>query len=59
MHTSPDKVLCIPVKNEAGERFSTITDLSTLLYLSATFDWPVEDQHNRVSNTIYSVVKEG
>lgn len=54
--SSPDNVLCIPVKRERdGERFSTVTNMSTLLYLSQTFDWPVEDQN---TDTLYSIVKE-
>lgn len=55
--SSPDNVLCIPVKRERDdERFSTVTDMSTLLQLSAEFDWPIEDQH---TGTIYSITKEG
>ena len=56
--SSPDGVMCIPVKRESdGERFSTVSDISTMLYLSAEFDWPIEDQPS--GNTIYSVTKEG
>ena len=51
-----DGVLCIPVKRDDGERFSTVTNMSTMLYLSATFDWPIEDQLD--NNTVYTV-KEG
>jgi hypothetical protein len=47
-------VLCIPVKRaNDGERFSTVTNMSTMLYLSATFNWPIEDQ--LADNTIYKV----
>jgi hypothetical protein len=31
----------------------TLTDVSTLLYLSATFKWPIVDQRN--NNTVYKV----
>lgn len=54
--SSPDNVLCIPVKRQRDdERFSTVTDMATLLYLSAMYEWPIEEQH---TNTIYSVTKE-
>ena len=56
--SGPDGVLCIPVKrameNPHGrDRFSTVTNMSTMLYLSATFNWPIEDQ--LADNTIYKV----
>ena len=52
--SGPDGVLCIPVKRQRdGERFSTVTNMSTMLYLSATFNWPIEDQ--LADNTIYKV----
>jgi hypothetical protein len=53
--SSPDKVLCVPVKNDAGERFSTVTDMSSLLYLSAEFNWPIEDQ---ITGQTYTITKE-
>ena len=57
--SSPDGVMCIPVKRESdGEQFSTVSDISTLLYLSAEFDWPIEDQ-TTTDNTLYSVTREG
>lgn len=43
--SAPDGVLCIPVKRDpSGERFSTVTNMSTMLFLSATYNWPIEDQ---------------
>ena len=52
---APDNVLAIPVKRQSdGERFSTVTNASTLLYLSSTFEWPIEDQFSR-DNTKYIV----
>jgi hypothetical protein len=54
--SSPENALCIPVKRERdNERFSTVTNLSTLLSLSQEFEWPIEDQN---TGTIYSVTKE-
>ena len=54
--SSPDNVLCIPVKRESdGERFSTVTNMSTILYLAQEFDWPIEDQN---TDTLYSIIKE-
>jgi hypothetical protein len=59
MICAPDDVLSIPVKRARdGERFSTVTDLTTLMHLAAEYEWPVEDQFAR-SNTLYSVTKEG
>ena len=47
-------ILSIPVKRQRdGERFSTVTNMSTMLYLSATFNWPIEDQ--LADNIIYKV----
>jgi hypothetical protein len=52
--SGPDGVLCIPVKRaNDGERFSIVTNMSTMLYLSATFNWPIEDQ--LADNMIYKV----
>src|SRR4051794_18838122 len=56
--SSPDNIMCIPVKRDRdGERFSTITDVSTLMYLSAEFEWPIEDQF-MPNNEVYRVIKE-
>jgi len=57
--TSPDGVLSIPVKrameNPHGrDRFSTVTNMSTMLYLSATFNWPIEDQLGDVKYRVNS-----
>jgi hypothetical protein len=38
-----DKFL-IPLKDEDGKNSTTISNMPTLLMLSATFDWPIEDQ---------------
>ena len=54
--SSPDAVLCIPVKRDSdGERFSTVTNMSTMLYLSSEFGWQIEDQ---ISGTLYGVAVE-
>lgn len=54
--SSPDAVLCIPVKRDSdSERFSTITNMSTMLYLSSEFGWQIEDQ---ISGTLYGVAVE-
>jgi hypothetical protein len=51
--SSPDAVLLIPIKRQSnGERTTTITDASTMMYLSSTFNWPIEDQFD---GTIYVV----
>jgi len=56
MITSPDRVLSVPVKRERDdERFSTVVDTATLLYLSATFQWTIQDQDD---NTYYTVRRE-
>ena len=54
MISSPDEVILVPIKDEQGERHSTITNMSTLLYLSHEFNWPIEDQ---VSGTLYTIIK--
>ena len=56
--SSPDGVICIPVKRSDGERFSTITDVSTLLQLSAMYGWPIEDQNPVGENVLYSVTRK-
>jgi hypothetical protein len=56
MITSPDEVCSIPVKrsdDDADERFSVITNPSTLLLLSQMFDWPIEDQVEAVLYRVY------
>ena len=54
--SGPDGVLCIPVKRaNGGERFSTVTNMSTMLYLSSEFGWQIEDQ---ISGTLYGVAVE-
>lgn len=55
-----DGSLCIPVKRGEDEnphgrdRFSTVTNMSTMMYLSSTFDWDIEDQASR-DNITYVV----
>lgn len=34
----------IPLRNEAGEQYSTPTDTPTLLYLSRVFRWAIVDE---------------
>lgn len=49
--------LGIPVKRGGEERphgrdsFTTVTNMSTMLYLSATFDWAIEDRFSSDNNT--------
>lgn len=53
--SSPDAVLLIPVKHDmTGDRTTTITDASTLLYLSATFNWLINDQHDGTTYVVNS-----
>jgi hypothetical protein len=46
----------IPLLDNDGVETKTISDASTLLFLSSTLEWPIRDQ--RVRQT-YSVQKEG
>src|SRR4051794_34391047 len=43
----------IPLLYADGSFSRTLTDASTLMYLSATFRWPIVDQRN--NNAIYKV----
>jgi hypothetical protein len=41
----------IPLKSEAGEESTTISNMATLMMLSATFDWPIDDGEGKLYRT--------
>ena len=47
------EMFTIPLLGMDGEETRTISDSSTLLFLSAEYDWPIVDQRNR--NNVYRV----
>lgn len=58
--SSPYAVLLIPVRRDCykpgfdgnDDRFTTVTDMSTMMYLSNKYRWPIEDQFDGSTYTV-------